>query len=123
MDMKYIDADTLIAEIDDRLHCNGAFDEVGDYAWHYDQGMVDAYNHIKDFITSLRHEQPEMDLEKEAVSFCFDNGINISPRQAKSIARHFYNLALEDVRKWAEMQNCNKKQIQPIIDFIDQLSK
>ena len=62
---KYIDADKLIAEIDDRLHCNGAFDEVGDYWWHYDQGMVDAYNHIKDFITSLQQEQPDADLEKE----------------------------------------------------------
>ena len=57
--MKYIDAEKLIAEIEDRLHCNGAFDEVGDYGWHYDKGMVDAYNHIKEFITSLQQEQPE----------------------------------------------------------------
>ena len=63
--MKYIDAEKLIAEIEDRLHCNGAFDEVGDYGWHYDKGMVDAYNHIKEFITSLQQEQPEVDLVAE----------------------------------------------------------
>ena len=55
---KYIDSEKLIAEIDNRLHCNGAFDEVGDYAWHYDQGMVDAYKYIRKFITSLQQEQP-----------------------------------------------------------------
>lgn len=41
--------------------------------------------------TMDKQEQKEVDLEKEAVSFCFDNGINISPRQAKNIARHFWN--------------------------------
>lgn len=50
----------------------------------------------KDYTYSAmkEQEQPEVDLEKEAVSYCFDNGINISPRQAKAIARHFYELGL-----------------------------
>lgn len=39
----------------------------------------------------LYGKQPEVDLEKDAVSYCYDNGINISPRQAKGIARHFWN--------------------------------
>ena len=60
----YIDAEKLIAEIDERLHCNGSFDEVGDSAWLYDQGMIDAYKYIKEFITSLQQEQPEVDLER-----------------------------------------------------------
>ena len=29
------------------------------------------------------------DLEKEAVSYCFDNGLNLSPRVATDFARHF----------------------------------
>jgi hypothetical protein len=55
--MKYIDAEKLIAEIDARLHCNGAFDEVGDSSWHYDQGMVDAYKHLRKVVTTLQQEQ------------------------------------------------------------------
>lgn len=59
--MKYIDAEKLIAEIEDRLHCNGAFDEVN-YAWHYNKGMIAAYNHIKEFITSLQQEHEIVEL-------------------------------------------------------------
>ena len=102
--MKYIDAGKLIAEIDDRLHCNGAFDEVGDYEWHYDQGMVDAYNHIKEFITSLQQEQPELDLEKEA-NECWDyvfsaigwdenSLMTMNHKEFLAFARHFYELGL-----------------------------
>lgn len=40
------------------------------------------------FIESLEKEQPDLD----AVSYCFDKGINISPRQATAIATHFYSL-------------------------------
>lgn len=40
-------------------------------------------------------EQPKVDLEREAVAFCFDNGINITPYQATRIARHFYELGLK----------------------------
>ena len=38
--------------------------------------------------------QTEVDLENEAVAFCFDNGINVTPRQATRFARHFYKLGL-----------------------------
>ena len=31
-------------------------------------------------------------LEMEAVSYCFDNGLNISPRVANDFAQHFYDL-------------------------------
>lgn len=44
------------------------------------------------FIDSLRQEQSEADLERDAVQFCFDKGLNITPYQAKTIARHFYEL-------------------------------
>lgn len=34
------------------------------------------------------------DFERDAVSFCFDNGLNTTPFIAKTIARHFYELGL-----------------------------
>lgn len=58
----------------------------------------EAAERIKNY---LQQEQPQVadaskmdqtELDMEAVSFCYDNGINISPRQAKNIARHFYEL-------------------------------
>lgn len=101
--IKYIDAEKIIAEIDYRLHCNGAFDEVGDYQWHYDQGMVDAYKYIREVVTSLQQEQPEVDLEKE-IDACWQNWISPSnqssvegvlPKSEFSMyARHFYELGL-----------------------------
>lgn len=30
------------------------------------------------------------DFEREAVQFCFDKGLNITPYQARTIAEHFY---------------------------------
>jgi len=45
-------------------------------------------------ISMARQEQPEVDLEKDAVSYCYDNGINITPRQAKGIALYFYERGL-----------------------------
>lgn len=62
MAKKYIDADKLKAEIKERLHCNGSFDECGDTAWDYDQGMIAAYNYVLSFIDSLQQEQPKGDL-------------------------------------------------------------
>ena len=32
----------------------------------------------------------KIDYEKEAVAFCFDNGINVTPYQAARIAEFFY---------------------------------
>lgn len=96
--IKYIDAEKIIAEIDYRLHCNGAFDEVGDYQWHYDQGMVDAYKYIREVVTSLQQEQPEVDLEKEMDRFFEGMPIqeheNIFEDTYHMIARHFYELGL-----------------------------
>ena len=34
------------------------------------------------------------DLERDAVSFCYDNGLNTTPHIAKTIAKHFYELGL-----------------------------
>lgn len=53
---------------------------------------LEAWNNIGPTVQEFLYgKQPEVDLEKDAVSYCYDNGINISPRQAKGIARHFWN--------------------------------
>lgn len=47
------------------------------------------------------------DLERDAVSFCFDNGLNTTPYIAKTIAKHYYELGLENARK--EEKQCQNK--------------
>lgn len=47
-------------------------------------------------------------LEIEAVSYCFDNGLNLSPRVATDIARHFTELVAE---KFAKIIRANLTQI------------
>lgn len=54
----------------------------------YAPQSMDAVEYIKNDPT----EQPEVDLERDAVQFCFDKGLNITPYQAKTIASHFYEL-------------------------------
>jgi hypothetical protein len=92
--MKYIDAEKLIAEIERRREkcADIAADERNEEVAEYYRGKEVAYDETSSLITSLQQEQPEVDLEREAVMFCFDNAINITPRQAKEIARHFFEL-------------------------------
>lgn len=45
-------------------------------------------------IEQEQQKQLEVDLEKDAVQFCFDKGLNVTLHQAKMIARHFYELGL-----------------------------
>ena len=52
---------------------------------------------LEDFISDLETSLPakvsdSKGLETEAVSYCFDNGLNISPRVATDFARYFYDL-------------------------------
>jgi hypothetical protein len=37
----------------------------------------------------------DKDFERDAVSFCIDNGLNITPRIAKTIAKYFFELGLK----------------------------
>lgn len=84
--MKYIDAEKLIKAIEDKgLDCSFAL-------------KMERLDTLA-LIDELQQEQPEVDLERDAVSYCYDNGINISPRQAKGIARHFYELGLNATKE------------------------
>lgn len=53
----------------------------------------------------------EVDLEKEAVAFCFDNGINITPYQATRLAKHFYELGL-NARKEVDLEKVTEEYIE-----------
>ena len=58
-----------------------------------EDGKAIAYEELLSYISTLESEKPMQEvLEKEAVSYCFDNGLNISPRVATDFARHFYDL-------------------------------
>ena len=98
--MKYIDADKLIAEINNRL-MSGNLEELGNFGCH----RVWVYNDVKDLITSIQQEQPEVDLEKEIARenekwTCYEDiGFGalydarpFDGRDIERIARHFYEL-------------------------------
>ena len=61
---KYIDAEKLIAEINNRLTAVN-LEELGNFGCH----RVWAYNDVKDLIAALQQEQPEVDLVKEMDKF------------------------------------------------------
>ena len=91
--MKYIDAEKLIAEIERLLKCTEL---------HRGEAVVDGSRQtlywIKDFITSLQQEQPEVDLEKEIKDYLYPIGClqvkNEPFTQLAKCARHFYELGL-----------------------------
>ena len=77
--------------------CPHCIDRKDQYGWHFKGCFGGPYK--GKFIAEidkcpLEHEQPEMDLERDAVQFCFDKGLNVTPYQAKTIACHFYELGL-----------------------------
>lgn len=90
--MKYIDAELLRKEVEKHIK------EVKDAAKRFRPNMgffsmkLSGIYDVMAIIDSLQQEQPEVDLERDAVQFCFDKGLNITPYQAKTIARHFYEL-------------------------------
>ena len=47
------------------------------------------YKRFLSFLSTIESEKPIDGLEDEAVSYCFDNGLNLSPRVATDFARHF----------------------------------
>ena len=90
--MALIDKETIRAEIERRLN-NLPEDWLGAPV------VYEEYMDILAFLDYLP-EQPEVDLERDAVQFCFDKGLNITPYQAKTIASHYYELGC---RRTAEM--------------------
>ena len=64
-------------------------------------GYLFAIADILSFLSTIESEKP-MDLEeleKEAVNYCFDNGLNLSPRVATDFAHHFAQWVAEHLKK------------------------
>ena len=102
--MKYIDADKLIVEINNRL-MSVNLEELGNFGCH----RVWAYNDVKDIISSLQQEQPEVELDEEITRFwkkekesgqyidtSFDTFVTL-----QHIAYHFANWQKEQMMKEA----------------------
>lgn len=70
--------------------------EATDYCF----GVVDMQMNLISFLDTLESEKPMQEgLENEAVSYCFDNGLNLSPRVATDFARHFAKWGAEHLKK------------------------
>ena len=95
--MKYIDSEKLIAEIDRLLKCTEPYrgEAVAD-------GSRQTLYWIKDFVTSLQQEQPEVDLDAEIAIYLNRNVLNrinnhdiiedFTTMEAGELASHFYEL-------------------------------
>jgi len=94
--MKYIDADKLIAEIGRRLKIVEPHKDTFESAAACRQELI----WMKDFITSLQQEQPEVDLEKELKKcqehyiLVKEKGFSLDWMDIETTARHFYELGL-----------------------------
>ena len=60
-----------------------------------------AYDEMLSILSTIELEKPmnQEGLEDEAVSYCFDNGLNLSPRVATDFARHFAQWGAEHLKK------------------------
>ena len=114
--MKYIDAEKLKAEIEQRMnkHWEGLPDaDSQEDDWTYNElcelGAYKELEHIEDFLNSLQQEQPEVEFEKEINKFFENVGMPVywcndaEQREfCSNLARHFYGLrnrALEEAAR------------------------
>ena len=91
--MKLIDKDALVAEIEKNLRF------IPEHVTAFDEGEEHAYHKILSFLDTLEvkevdYKPMDNDFERDAVNFCFNNGLNTTPRIAKTIAKHFFELGL-----------------------------
>lgn len=84
---------TIKAEIEHRLKANGAFDEVGDSAWEYDQGMIDAYKSILSFLDTLQEpENPIYELNQLLINWIRDGQTDAEKDARWEAYRRFFEL-------------------------------
>jgi len=91
--MKLIDKDALVAEIEKNLRF------IPEHVTAFDEGEEHAYHKILSFLDTLEvkevdYKPMDNDFERDAVNFCFNNGLNTTPRIAKTIAKHFFELGV-----------------------------
>lgn len=92
--MKLIDKDALLAKIwkrrDKHFHFGGS--PASEYC-HEDDEIIAIINTLE--VKEVDYAPIDNDFERDAVNFCFDNGLNTTPRIAKTIAKHFFELGLK----------------------------
>ena len=91
---KYIDADLLKSKLKDvatEFKTGNYYLDNTEQAVGYENALID----FEQIIDSFQHEHPKVDLERDAIQFCFDKGLNLTPYQAKMIASHLYELGLK----------------------------
>ena len=99
--MKYIPLDAVLAEIKKRKreaenNCGG---HKSCREHECDRCQVDKYEDFEEIIRTIEAKEVDYrpidkDFERDAVSFCIDNALNTTPRIAKTIAKHFFELGL-----------------------------
>lgn len=112
--------DKIRAEIANRLKANGAFDEVGDSAWEYDQGMIDAYKSILSFLDTLQEPKiispftggkVTLESHEEEITFRGEK-IKIDRKiyRCKDTGKEFTDAKLDDDMMWDVFRKyCEKK--------------
>lgn len=102
---KYIDSEKLIAEITQREYevfpTNDGKVRACSTPDQIQSGWLNALKWVRETITSLQQEQPEVDLEKEAKRWWKEhlhlnpeNKLWMDAHQSVVFARHFYELGL-----------------------------
>ena len=95
--MKYIDSEKLLAEIERRREKCAEIAERSEEVAEYYHGKEVAYDETSTLVTSLQHEQPDVDLEKEIYKL-YDGEYH----DTEDVARHFYELGLNARKEGAK---------------------
>ena len=105
---KYIQLDAVLAEIDKVMAeemkfyetaCKEGDEEVSSSPMVYTRLQI-----LRSSIDALEGKEVDYapidnDFERDSVQFCFDNSLNTTPRIAKTIAKHFFELGLKIQKK------------------------
>ena len=96
--MKLIDKSVLVAEIEKRIK---AWEVVVEKGWPNTANLMKSiYEEMLSIANTLEVKEVDYrpidnDFERDAVNFCLDNGLNTTPRIAKTIAKHFFELGIK----------------------------
>ena len=126
--MKYIDADKLIAKIEQRkqIHKNNLKNGFPD-----ETNKIHEDDNILSIISSLQQEQPEVDFEnylenyfkgwhiEEEIGLTKPDGWSCIVDDIKDIARHFYELGLNPRKDVADIDDADKKTRKDIKAMVD----
>lgn len=96
---QYISKSALVAEIERRrdLHYkyymkNGR-GSIAECKYDEDKEILSFIDTLK--VKEVDYRPIDKDFERDAVNFCMDNALNTTPRIAKTIAKHFFELGLK----------------------------